>query len=68
MKHDNVIKYDTFMWNWSKFALSDDALFIASCINNAFGNEIKWPTFEERVSLVHVCGSFLVILGSLMAP
>jgi hypothetical protein len=27
------------------------ALFIASCINNALGNEIQWPIVEERVSL-----------------
>ncbi len=24
MKHDNVIMYDVFMWNWSKFALCDE--------------------------------------------
>ncbi len=40
MKHDNVIKYDAIIWTWFKFALCDDALFITSCINNAFGNEI----------------------------
>jgi hypothetical protein len=34
--------YDAFMWNWSKFALCDDAIFIASCINHAL---------EERVTL-----------------
>jgi hypothetical protein len=39
------------MWNWSKSPLCDDALFIASCINSALGNEIQWPTVEERVSL-----------------
>jgi hypothetical protein len=40
MKHDNITMYDAFMWNWSKFALFNDALFIASCINHAFSNEI----------------------------
>jgi hypothetical protein len=40
VKHNNVIKYDAFMWNWCKSTLSDDALFIASCINNALSNEI----------------------------
>jgi len=35
MKHDNVIKYDASMWNWFKSTLCDDALFIASFINNA---------------------------------
>jgi hypothetical protein len=50
-KHNNVTKCDAFMWNWSEFALCDDALFIASCINNALGNEIQWQIGEERVSL-----------------
>jgi hypothetical protein len=50
MKHDNVM-YDASMWNWSKSALFNDALFIASCINHAFSNEIKWPTHEEKVRL-----------------
>jgi hypothetical protein len=35
MKHDNVTMYATFMWNWSNFALYDDVIFIASCINHA---------------------------------
>lgn len=30
MKHNNINKYDAFMWNWSKSTFSDDALFIAS--------------------------------------
>ncbi len=38
MKHDNDTMYVTFMWNWSKFALCDDAIFIASCINHALEN------------------------------
>jgi hypothetical protein len=41
MKHDNVTMYVTFMWNWSKFALYDDVIFIASCINHALENEIQ---------------------------
>jgi len=28
MKHDNVTMYDAFMWDWSKFALCDDAIFM----------------------------------------
>jgi hypothetical protein len=68
MKHDNIIKYDTFMWNWSKFALCDDALFIASWINNALGNGIQWPIVKRGCYLVHICKNFLGILGSLTAP
>jgi hypothetical protein len=39
MKYNNVTKYDAFMWNWFKSTLFNDALFIASCINNALSNE-----------------------------
>ncbi len=67
MKHDNVTKYDAFMWNWFKSALCDDALFIASCLNNSLVNEIHWPIVEERVSLGTHLQSFSVVLGSLTA-
>jgi hypothetical protein len=51
MKHGNVIMYVSFMWNWSKFALCDDVTFIASCINHALKDEIRWPTHEKNVIL-----------------
>jgi len=44
----NVIKYDAFLWNWSKSAINDDGIFIASCINFAIVDEIQWPIIEER--------------------
>jgi hypothetical protein len=28
IKHDNVIKYDAFMYNWSKSAINDYDIFI----------------------------------------
>jgi hypothetical protein len=40
MKRNNVTMYDAFMWNWLKFTLCDDALFITICINYAFVDEI----------------------------
>jgi hypothetical protein len=55
MKHDNVIVYATFMWNWLKYTLCDDAIFIASCVNHALEDEIRWPTPKVRLSLcVHL--------------
>jgi hypothetical protein len=63
MKHDIVIKYDALMWNWSKFTLCDYALFIASCINNALGNEIQWPTIEKKVTLGTHLWKFLGCIG-----
>jgi hypothetical protein len=40
MKHDNVSMYAALICNWSKSAVCDDAIFIASYINDAFGDEI----------------------------
>ncbi len=51
MKHDNVVLYDTFIWNQNKDVICDDVTFIASCINEAIGDEIKWPTIEEWITL-----------------
>jgi hypothetical protein len=51
MKHNNITMYHTFMWNWSKYALCDNAHFIASCISHTFSYEIQWPTLKERVRL-----------------
>lgn len=51
MKHNNVMMYNTFMWNWSKSIFCEDALFIKSCINDAFGNEIQWPMPKEKIVL-----------------
>jgi hypothetical protein len=43
------------MWNWSKCAISNDSIFVTSCINHAFKDEIKWPTPKEGLSLsVHL--------------
>ncbi len=46
MKH-NVIKDDIFIWNWSKKAINDGGIFIASCINYAIVDNIQWPTVEQ---------------------
>jgi len=46
MKHDNMTKYDAFVWDWSKSAINDDGIFIASCKEFAIVNEICWPIVE----------------------
>jgi hypothetical protein len=51
MKHDIVTMYNTFMWNWLKFALCDNIIFIASCINDALANEIHRLTSKDRIAL-----------------
>jgi hypothetical protein len=51
MEHDNGTMYTAFMWNWSKSTKCDDSIFITSCINHAFEDEIKWPTPKEGLNL-----------------
>lgn len=51
MKHDNIIYFDAMLWNWSRSSLCDDAIFVASYVNKAIGDEIRWPTLEERHAL-----------------
>ncbi|CAM6094787.1 unnamed protein product [Calypogeia fissa] len=51
MKHDNTIFMDSQRWNWSRTSVCDDAIFVASCINEAISNEIRWPSAAERVVL-----------------
>jgi hypothetical protein len=34
--------YDAMKWNWNKFVICDDVVFIASYINDAIGNDIWW--------------------------
>jgi hypothetical protein len=51
MQHDNVVRFDVFGWNWSKSSACDDALFVASCINEALASELIWPNPEKRIDI-----------------
>ena len=51
LKHDNTATLEDFHWNWAKSSVSDDAVFISSCINHCLADEIRWPTGEERERL-----------------
>jgi hypothetical protein len=48
LKHDNSTIFDAHQWNWAKSSVCDDAVFIASCIEHACEDEIRWPNPEER--------------------
>jgi hypothetical protein len=39
------------MWNWNKSVVCDDAMKIASYINETLGHEIRWLTMEEHATL-----------------
>ncbi|CAM6102317.1 unnamed protein product [Calypogeia fissa] len=51
LKHDNMINFDASRWNWCMAAICDDALFVATCLNEAIAGEIRWPSVEDRREL-----------------
>jgi hypothetical protein len=63
MKHDNVIKYDAFLWNWNKSVINDVGIFIASCINFTIANEIRWPVIEGHQVLAMQLPQFQGCIG-----
>jgi hypothetical protein len=50
MKHDNVIMYDAFMWNYNNNAICDDAIFISSYIIETLGHKIRLLIVKERAT------------------
>jgi hypothetical protein len=47
------------MWNWAKASLYDDVLFVSSCICHGIGDEIQWPTLQERIVLAQKLSKLL---------
>jgi DDE superfamily endonuclease len=47
-KHNTGVRYESSSWNYSRTSLSDDAVYIASVLNVALGDEIRWPNHEQR--------------------
>jgi DDE superfamily endonuclease len=50
-KHNTGVRYESSSWNYSRTSLPDDAVFIASVLNVALGDEIRWPSEERRQQL-----------------
>jgi len=55
--------YDAFLWNWSKNVICD-AIFIASYINDAIGDEIWWFIVYGNIKLGTTIPKLKVALGS----
>jgi hypothetical protein len=66
MKHDNVTMYVVFMWNWSKFAIYDDAI-----LHHASPMHLKMRFdglhMKKNLVLVRIYGKYHGVLGLLMA-
>jgi hypothetical protein len=63
LKHDNSAMMEAFSWNWSKSSVSDDAIFVASCINHSLEDEIRWPSAAERDRLGAMIPEFPRCIG-----
>jgi len=63
LKHDNVVRYDAYGWNWSKSSACDDAVFVSSCLNEALKDELKWPNEIERRALALTLPEFEGCIG-----
>jgi hypothetical protein len=63
LKHGNTSVSDGARWNWSSSAMNDDASFVASCVNHALKDEIRWPTASERVLLGQRLENFRGCIG-----
>ncbi len=51
MKHDNVIMYDAFLWNYN----DDDVIFITYCTKKAnVADEITWPIIKDGLPLLKI--------------
>ena len=63
MKHDPITALPSFLWNWSKSSVISDQVFIASCVNWALRDEIKWPDVMERQALATMVPGFPGCIG-----
>ena len=63
MKHDPTTALPSFLWNWGKSSIIDDQIFIASSINWALRDEIRWPNVQERQALASMIPSFPGCIG-----
>ncbi len=63
MKHDNVIMYDAFLWNFNE----DDVIFITYCIKKAnVANKIIWLIIKDKLPLESKSLNFKIVLNLLM--
>ena len=63
LKHDPTTALPDFLWNWGKSSVIDDQIFIASYINWALRDEIKWPNELEKQALASIIPTFPGCIG-----
>ena len=63
LKHDSTTALPGFLWNWTKSSVIDNQVFIATSINWALKDEIKWPNELERQALASMIPTFPCCIG-----
>ena len=63
LKHDSTTALPSFLWNWAKSSVIDDQVFIATSINWALRDEIKWLDELEREALASMISTFPDCIG-----
>ena len=63
LKHDSTIALPGILWNWAKSSIIDDQVFIATSLNWALRDEIKWPDELERQALASTISTFSSCIG-----
>ena len=62
-KHNNTERFEAVNWNYSRTSFNSDGAFIASAINVALADEIKWPDENRRQRLSKVLSGFAGCIG-----
>ena len=63
IKHDPNTSLPSFFWNQAKSLVIDDQIFIASSINWALRDKIRWPNVLERQALASMIPTFPSCIG-----
>jgi hypothetical protein len=50
-RHNCSVRYESTHWSYSRSSLSGDISFIASIVNEALSEEIRWPSQDQRQQL-----------------
>ena len=62
-KHKSSERFEAVNWNYSRTSLNSDGAFIASAINVALADEIKWPNEHRRRMLSNALPGFEGCIG-----
>jgi hypothetical protein len=51
MKPNNMVMYNTFLWNWSKSVICDNTILFMLCTSEVIGDKIRWLIAKEQATL-----------------